>query len=69
VKLTGRYKGTRRRHEPPIVAECGCGWKSKPIVGRECAGRIAAAEKEAARRKALRAPTPILQVQAASVSV
>jgi hypothetical protein len=36
---------------------------------REYAGRIAAAEREAARRKALRAPIPILQVQAASVSV
>lgn len=29
--LPGRYKGNRRRREPPIVAECGCGWKSRPL--------------------------------------
>ena len=32
-KLPGRYKGTRRRHDPPaqVIFECpGCGWKSQP---------------------------------------
>jgi len=30
-KLSGSYKGTRRRREPPIAASCGCGWRSKPM--------------------------------------
>jgi hypothetical protein len=34
VKLPGRYKGTRRRREPPIVAECACGWHSRPVTWR-----------------------------------
>jgi hypothetical protein len=32
MKLPGSYKGTRRRHDPPIVAVCPCGrWRSKPL--------------------------------------
>jgi hypothetical protein len=34
MKLPGRYKGTRRRREPPIVAECGCGWR-RPCNARK----------------------------------
>lgn len=32
MKLPGSYKGTLRRREPPVVAECGCGWKSRPTT-------------------------------------
>jgi hypothetical protein len=31
MKLPGRYKGNRRRRELPVVAECKCGWKSRPL--------------------------------------
>jgi len=32
MKLLGRYKGKRRRREPPIVASCAqCPWKSRPM--------------------------------------
>jgi hypothetical protein len=32
-KLSGSYKGTRRRRERPIVAVCPCGrWRSKPMA-------------------------------------
>jgi hypothetical protein len=41
-KLPGRYKGTRRRREPPIVAECECGWKSRPLSPKKAEKRFAA---------------------------
>jgi hypothetical protein len=41
VKLPGRYKGARRRREPPIAAECPCGWKSKPTNPKRAEKRFA----------------------------
>jgi hypothetical protein len=41
-KLPGRYKGTRRRREPPIVAECPCGWRSRPFSPQKAERRYAA---------------------------
>jgi hypothetical protein len=41
-KLPGRYKGTRRRREPPITAECPCGWRSRPMNPRKAEKRFAA---------------------------
>lgn len=35
MKLPGRYKGNRRRREPPIVASCVCGWRSRPCSSAE----------------------------------
>ena len=38
MKLPGRYKGTRRRREPPVAASCTCGWKTRPMKS-EARGR------------------------------
>ena len=42
LRLPGTYKGTRRRREPPIVAECACGWRSKPSNPKRAEKRFAA---------------------------
>jgi hypothetical protein len=42
VKLPGRYKDGRFRREPPIVAECACGWKSRPMNPKKAEKRFAA---------------------------
>ena len=41
-KLPGSYKGTRRRREPPIAAECPCGWRSRPTNPEKAEKRFAA---------------------------
>jgi hypothetical protein len=41
-KLAGRYKGSRRRREPLIMAECPCGWRSRPMNPRKAEKRYAA---------------------------
>lgn len=41
-KLHGRYKGNRRRREPPIVAECPCGWRSRPMNPKKAEKRFSA---------------------------
>jgi hypothetical protein len=35
-------EGTRRRREPPIVAECACGWRSRPYSPKKAEKRFAA---------------------------
>ena len=42
MKLTGRYKGARRRRELPIIAECACGWHSRPLSPQKAERRYAA---------------------------
>jgi hypothetical protein len=51
MKLPGRYKGTRRRRDPPVSASCTCGSKSQPANAKrveECplCGKLAAIHLE-----------------------
>ncbi len=51
TQLAGKYKGKRQRPGPPVVEECACGWRSRPMSPKKAEAAQAKHFRTCPRRK------------------